>query len=113
MSAYIYNLMRLENPMHISIASVYWERWESMSCIIISMIFVHVASNLVRKHCKLLIITQFACITVQNRLRVLIWIYTLDIDLDIHIWIQIGYLRIVKDKLGYLIWISFLGYITI
>jgi hypothetical protein len=41
------------------------------------------------------------------------WITGLDIDLDIPIWIQIGYLRIVKDKLGYLSWISFLGYITI
>jgi hypothetical protein len=56
--------MRLENPMHIGIASVYWERWESVSCIIISMIFVHVASNLVRQHCKLLIITQVTRITM-------------------------------------------------
>jgi hypothetical protein len=27
----MHNLMRLENPMHIGTASVYWERWESVS----------------------------------------------------------------------------------
>ncbi len=38
------------------------------------------------------------------------WLTGLDINLDLHIWIRIGYLRIVKDKWGYLSWISFLGY---
>jgi hypothetical protein len=62
--------MGLENTMHIGTASVGWKHRQTVGCIRISMVFVQIACNLVGKHCKLLIITQFARITMQNTLPV-------------------------------------------
>ena len=53
--------------MHVGITSVYWGRWKSVRCKIIS---IQVASNLVRKHCKLLIFTQWTLVTMENNLPV-------------------------------------------
>ncbi len=58
--------MRLEDPMHINSASVYWKRRKAMQGIRLSMKFIQVASNFVRKDCKLLVITQDASTTVQD-----------------------------------------------
>ncbi len=57
--------MSFENSMHISIASVHGKRRQAMwswFC----MKFVQMTSNLIRERSKLLIIKQFACITVQD-----------------------------------------------
>ncbi len=62
--------MWLENPMHIGTASVVWMHGKVVWCMRTSMIFVQVACNLVGKHCQRLVMTQFAGITVQNRLPV-------------------------------------------
>jgi hypothetical protein len=48
------------------------------------MIFVQIASNLVGKHCKLLIITQFAGIAQKNALPV---------EGGITLWLIINYTR--------------------
>ncbi len=58
--------MRLEDPMHINSASVYCKRRKAVRGIRLSMKFIQVASNFVRKDCKLLVITQDASTTVQD-----------------------------------------------
>ncbi len=58
--------MRPEDPKHINSASVYWKRRKAVLGIRLSMKFIQVASNFVRKDCKLLVITQDASMTVQD-----------------------------------------------
>ncbi len=58
--------MRPEDPMHIKSASVYWKRRKAVRGIRLSMKFIEIASNFVRKDCKLLLITQDTSTTVQD-----------------------------------------------
>ena len=81
MSTYGYNLQWLEDSMHVSFATVIWKRREAVWSIGVSMKFIQVASGLVQKDCKLLLITQYSRITEQDTIPVpcciTLWLTTL------------------------------------